>query len=152
MLWTVLYSRGLKLAFVSAYIRHSTGEGSDELSRALAKASGVSDFIFLGADGNGHSPSWGPPGTRLDAVGRMVEGVLSESNLLVLNTTNSPATFRSDLGHESWIDISAASPALVYHIAEWGVHPEIEVGSDHRLVMATIDQEVEQVATCTCRN
>ena len=41
VLWTVLYSRGLKLAFVSAYIRHSTGEGSDDLSRALAKASGV---------------------------------------------------------------------------------------------------------------
>ena len=59
-MWTVLYCRGLKLAVVSTYISHTMGEGLDELSRALAKASRVCDFIFVGADSNGHSLEWGP--------------------------------------------------------------------------------------------
>ena len=82
----------------------------------------------------------------------MVEGVFNESNLLVLNATNSPVIFCSDLGNESWIDMATASPTLVYHIAEWGGHPEIEVDSDHRLVMVTIDQQVELAVMDTCRN
>ena len=81
------------MVVVSAYIHHMAGEGLDELSRALAKVSRVLNFIFFRADSNGHSPTWGPQGTRLDVVGRKVDGVFSESNLLVLNTTNSLATF-----------------------------------------------------------
>ena len=152
VMWTSLFFRGLKLIVISAYICHTNGVGADELSRAIARASEISDFVFLGTDSNGHSPLWGPKKTKLDCVGRLVEGVLSEGNLLVLNNPKSPATFRSDHGEKSWIDISAASPALVYHIAEWGVHPEIEVGSDHRLIMVTIDQEVERAATREARN
>ena len=152
VMWTSLFFRGLKLIVISAYIRHTNGVGADELSRARARASEISDFVFLGTDSNGHSPLWGPKKTKLDSVGRLVEGVLSEGNLLVLNNPDSPATFHSDHGEKSWIDISAASPALVYHIAEWGVHPEIEVGSDHRLIMVTIDQEVEWAATREARN
>ena len=70
----------------------------------------------------------------------------------MLNSPDSPATFHSDHGDTSWIDITAASPVLVYHVAEWGVHPEIEVGSDHRLIIVTLDQEVERAATRECRN
>ena len=81
------------MVVVSTYICHTIGEGLDELSRALAQASRVSDFIFLRVDSNGHSPTWGSQGTRLEVVGQKVEGVLSESNLLVLNTTNLLTTF-----------------------------------------------------------
>ena len=56
----VVYVRGLTLAIVSAYIRHSTGDGVEELTRALMRAANVSDFCPLGSDCNGHSPLWGP--------------------------------------------------------------------------------------------
>ena len=36
VMWALVYSRGLMLALVSAYIRHINGEGAGELSRALA--------------------------------------------------------------------------------------------------------------------
>ena len=152
VLWTSLFFRGLKLIVISAYLHYECGEGAEELTRAIARASEISDFVLLGMDSNGHSPLWGPRGTVVDRVGRLVEGVLSEGNLLVLNNPDSPATFHSDHGDTSWIDITAASPALVYHIAAWGVHPEIEVGSDHRLIMVTIDEEVERAVTRESRN
>ena len=148
----VVYARGCSIAFVSAYIRHTNGEGAGELTRALMRASSASDSTFLGADCNGHSPLWGPQGTRTDVVGGIVEGVLGESGLLVLNSINAPATFRSDAGQESWIDISAASPALVCRIAEWGVHPDVEVGSDHRLILTTVEFEADRMAARVTRN
>ena len=96
VMWALVYSRGLKLALVSAYIRHTNGEGAGELSRALAQATELSDCVFLGMDSNGHSLSWGPRNTDLNPVGRIVEGVLAESNLLVVNSSDSPATFCSE--------------------------------------------------------
>ena len=57
--------------------------------------------VLLGSDCNDHSPLWGPRTARLDYVGGLVEGVLSESNLLVVNSSDSPATFYSDHGNES---------------------------------------------------
>ena len=85
-------------------------------------------------------------------MGSLVEGVLGETGLLVLNSTNAPATFRSDAGQETWIDITAASPALVCRVAEWGVYPNVEVGSDHRLIMTTIEGRVEKTAARVVRN
>ena len=38
---------------------HSNGEGAEELTRAIARASEISDFVFLGMDSNGHSPLLG---------------------------------------------------------------------------------------------
>ena len=100
-MWTSLFFRGLKLIVISAYLRHTNGEGAEELTRAIARASELSDFVFLGMDSNGHSPLWGPRNTELDVVGRLVEGVLSEGNLLVLNSPDSPATYFSDHGNTS---------------------------------------------------
>ena len=104
VLGVVVWFRGSKLAIVSVYIHHTMGEGVDELSRALTRASGASEYALLGADCNGHSPLWGPQSSRTDSVGSLVEGVLAESNLLVLNSSDSPATFRTDSGHEFWIN------------------------------------------------
>ena len=56
VMWTSLFFRGLKLAVISAYLRHTNGEGAEELSRAIAKASEISEFVFLEMDSNGHSP------------------------------------------------------------------------------------------------
>ena len=109
----------MKLIVISAYIRHTTGDGADQLSRALAGASEMSSFVFVGLDSNGHSPLWVPVGSKVDKIGEMVEGVLCEGGLLVLNSQDSPPTFCSDLGQKTWIDVSAASPALVPCVSEW---------------------------------
>ena len=85
--------------FISAYIRHTSGEGVNQLSNAIAKASTMSPFVFVGMDSNGHSPLWGPEGTKLDRIGESVEEALCEGGLLVLNSQDSPPTFCSDLGH-----------------------------------------------------
>ena len=83
----------MKLIVISAYIRHTTGDGADQLSRALTRASEMSSFIFVGLDSNGHSPLWGPEGSKVDKIGEMVEGVLCEGGLLVLNSQDSRLHF-----------------------------------------------------------
>ena len=66
--------RGTPLVLISVYIRHTSGDGADQLSRALAVASDCSPLVFVGMDANGHSPQWGPAGSRVDRVGELVEG------------------------------------------------------------------------------
>ena len=123
---------------ISAYIRHTSGEGVNRLSNAIAKASVMSPFVFVGMDSNGHSPLWDPEGTKLDRVGESVEEALCERGLLVLNSEDSPPTFRSDLGHTTWIDVSAVSPALVSHVVDWAVREDIEILSDHRMIITQL--------------
>ena len=74
----VTRSSGFECAFLSAYLRHSTGEGHLELSRALGIAQGCAHGIILCTDCNGHSPLWGPASISLNAVGEIVENILLE--------------------------------------------------------------------------
>ena len=124
--------------FISAYIRHTSGEGVNQLSNAIAKASAMSPFVFVGMDSNGHSPLWGPEGTKLDRIGESVEEALCEGGLLVLNSQDSPPTFCSDLGHTTWIDASAASPALVQRVVDWAVREDVEILLDHRMIVTQL--------------
>ena len=119
----------------STYIRHTTRDGADKLSRDLTCASELSPFIFVGLDSNGHYPLWGPMGSKVDKIGEMVEGMLCGWGLLVLNSQCSPPTFCSDKGQQTWIDVSAASPALVPSVSEWAVWDHVEALSDHRLIV-----------------
>ena len=56
----------------------------------------------------------------------------------VLNSQDSVPTNRSDVGHKSWIDISAASAPIIPLIADWAVYDSIEVLSDHRLIFSQL--------------
>ena len=78
-------SRGSSLVIISAYILHTSGEGVNQLSNAIAKASAMSPFVFVGMNSNGHSPLWGAEGTKLDRIVESVEEALCEGGLLVLN-------------------------------------------------------------------
>ena len=144
---TVIF-RGDPLVLVSAYIRHTTGEGADALATAVRRAHELSPFIYVGMDGNGHSPLWGPVGTRLDRVEEAVEGVLCEGGLWVVNSQESAPTYRSDAGCESWIDVTAASAPVIPLIAEWAVRDSVEVLSDHRLI---VGQLLRRPVRQTCR-
>ena len=139
-------------AVLSAYIRHTSGLGVEDLSRALYHVADVTPHVLLGADCNGHSPLWGPRGTVVNKVGSMVEEVLGEGGLLVLNKSNAPASFFSDAGHQAWIDISAASPSVVHRVTGWAVHPDLEVGSDHRVISWTLEVAAAGGAPRVSRN
>ena len=65
--------RGMKLIVISAYIRHTIGDGADQVSRALTRASELSSFIFVGLDSNGHSPLWGPTESKVHRIGETVQ-------------------------------------------------------------------------------
>lgn len=65
----------------------------------------------------------------------MIKGMLSDGELLMLNRQNSPPTFCSDLGQETWIDVSAASPFLVPSIVDWAVWDQVEVLYNHILTI-----------------
>ena len=78
--------QGSPLMFISAYIHHTSGKGVNQLSNAIAKASAMSPFVFVGMDSNGHSLLWGLEGTKLDRIGESVEEALCEGGLLVLNS------------------------------------------------------------------
>ena len=112
----------------------------------------MSSFIFVGLDSNGHSPLWGPEGSKVDKIGEMVEGVLCEGGLLVLNSQDSPPTFCSYTGQKTWIDVSAASPALVACVSEWAVWDHVEVLFDHRLIVAQMLFQARRTDVCWMRN
>ena len=56
----------------------------------------------------------------------------------MVNHRDSPPTFLGDRGQTSWIDITAASPALAARIVDWRVDTSVEVASDHRLILTRI--------------
>ena len=130
--------RGESLVLISAYIRHTSAEGAATMASAVRKARTISPFIYAGMDSNGHSPLWGPADTRVDHVGEVVEGVLCEGGLWVVNSQESAPTYHSDMGHASWIDVSAASAPVIPWIADWAVCDSVEVLSDHRLIVGQL--------------
>ena len=122
--------RGL-VAFISAYIHHTDGAGLDALTALLAITRYQTSQIVLGMDCNGHSSWWGPPQTVTNAVGRQVEDIILHERLTVLNRWPCPATFHSEMGHQSWIDLSLSTGLLASCITEWRVLEDVDFDSDY---------------------
>ena len=62
--------------------------------------------MIVGMDGNGHSPWWGPATTTTNPVGELIENLILDLDLEIINHTNCPPTFVSDMGHTTWIDLT----------------------------------------------
>ena len=71
-------------------------------------------------------------------MGELLEGVLCEGGVWVVNSQESAPTYRSDVGRDSWIDVTAASAPVIPLIAEWAVCDSVEVLSDHRLIVGQL--------------
>ena len=56
MLLVELVTTNGPLIFISAYVRHTSGEGLKTLAVACYWAKGRYPCMILGLDGNGHSP------------------------------------------------------------------------------------------------
>ena len=119
---------------ISAYIRHTSGEGLEDLRRAVCWALGRSPRLVIGMDANGHSPLWGPEDIPSNAVGRTLEEMILDFNLDVANNPDAPPTFVSDRRARSWIDVTLATRSTALGISDWQVDEGFFSGSDHRAI------------------
>ena len=139
------------IIIISAYIRHSSGEGLDDLETAIRWAKGRCPRVLMGLDANGHSPWWGPPSVRTNPVGGMLEDLIMNMDLEILNACTTPATFVSDTGDCTWIDITLASRSLAASIVEWRVEPNFFTGSDHRPIRFGVDSSILRTEVFRCK-
>ena len=107
--------------------------GLDDLAVLSQVLKARTPYVFIGADINGHSPTWGPLETTPNAQGIMVEDFILEAELEVLNSPNSVATFMTSTGRETWIDVSLATRPLASLVADWEVLDQY-FHTDHRAI------------------
>ena len=119
-----------KVALLSAYIRHLRGEGLEDLTTLIERVRLLTPFVVIGADANGHSAWWGPPHLPSNVTGQLVEDFILSQALEVVNRWPSPATFISEQGQESWIDVTLSSSQLLPLLTSWRVLTDF-LGSDH---------------------
>ena len=119
---------------LSAYIRHTTGDGLDDLASAIRWAKSRSPRVIVGMDGNGHSPWWGPSSTITNPVGEMIENLILELDLEIMNLPGCPPTFVSDMGHSTWIDLTLGTRSGALSVLDWKVDTDFLTGSDHRAI------------------
>ena len=125
------------VALLSAYIRHLRGEGLEDLSTLVDRTRPLTPFVAIGADVNGHSAWWGPPQLPSNVNGQLVEDFILSQSLEVMNRWPSPATFLSEQGQESWIDVTLSSSQLSPLLTSWQVLPTF-LGSDHSPISFSI--------------
>ena len=100
------------LGIVSGYLQPGTARGLPELAELCQALKARTPMVFVGADVNGHSPSWGPLETVPNSQGLLVEDFILETGFEVLNCPNSLATFLPSVGLGTWIDVSLATRPL----------------------------------------
>ena len=91
---------------LSTYICHTTGEGLEDLDKAIRWAKGQSSGVIVGMDGNGRSPWWGSATTLTNLVGELIENLIMEIDLEIVNHPDKPPTFVSNMGHKTWVDLT----------------------------------------------
>lgn len=122
----------------SSYIWYGTRQRADLIGRALTKFHETTLLRIVVWILMEISHLWGPKEVELDKVGKFVERVLGDGDLLVVNHHDSPPTFFGDRGPTSWMHITVASPVFATQIVRWRVHTSTNVASDHRLIVTQI--------------
>ena len=107
--------------------------------------------MILGLDGNGHSPLWGPPSVQRNQVGSLLEHFIISCDLNILNDRGGPATFVSDVGDRTWIDLTLSTPCISVSIMDWRVQSEFLSGSDHRPIFFLVDTSLLRTDVFTRR-
>ena len=136
---------------LSAYIRHTTGEGLEDLNRAIRWAKSRSPRVIVGMDGNGHSSWWGPATTLTNPVGDLIEDLIMELDLEIINHPDSPPTFVSDMGHNTWIDLTLGTRSGALSVLDWTVDTGFLTGSDHRAIFFSTSSRPLQSEVFRCK-
>ena len=104
----------------------------------ISKVKRETPLFLIGSDVNGHSRWWGPPDQVSNETGELVEDFIITHNLVVENTWPSPPTFSSELGFESWVDVTFSSSHLHDFISSWRVLDAEDLASDHSAILSTL--------------
>ena len=84
--------------------------------------------VFFCGDMNAHSPTWG--GTQTNARGNIIDNFLQAcSDILLLNTPNTPTHINDTYQTSSTIDLTFCSTSLATHLS-WKTHIDL-CDSDH---------------------
>lgn len=67
-----------------------------------------------------------------------------QRGLLCLNQPDGLETFQNASGAVAWIDVTAVSNLVLWHISDWRVEFDIETRSDHWLVVAELSSRPSQ--------
>ncbi|XP_035231587.1 uncharacterized protein LOC118203418 [Stegodyphus dumicola] len=115
---------------------------SEELDPLLIEISTVvrkgNNQILLAGDFNASSPLWG---ARVENVrGKMVLEYAMTNRLSIINTSDSPPTFRT-IRAEGWPDLTMVSSQLANQMSEWHVM-DIPSLSDHRIISYLIGAQL----------
>ena len=139
------------IACISAYIHYRHGVGLDLLSIMISKVRQETPYFIIGSDVNGHSRWWGPPDQISNDTGELVEDFIISQNLIIENTWPSPPTFSSELGFETWVDVTLTSSRLHDFIQSWQVLDEEDLASDHMAILTTFEASVRPSDDFTSR-
>ena len=127
------------LGLVSAYLPLHASVELSHLSTVLDTMRHTTPLYLIGGDFNGHSRWWGPPSQHTNSNGALIEDFILDNQLIVQNRWPSPATYTSDSGFQTWIDITLTSPRLTSFLHSWEALPETLLGSDHTPISFTVN-------------
>ena len=137
---------------LSTYIQHSTGNGLEDLDRAIRWAKSRSLRVIVGMDGNGHSPWWGPATTTTNPVGELIENLILELDLEIINHPDCPPpTFVSNMGHTTWIDLTLGACFGALSVLTWTVDMGFLTGSDHRAIFFSTSSKPLHLEVFQCK-
>ena len=122
------------LMVMSTYLHPSTGEGLADLDYTIRWAKGRSPRLLVGMDGDTHSPWWGPPSTHTNPVGDMIEDLILALHMEVVNHSDCPPTFVSDMGHTTWIDLTLGTQSRAFFVLKWILNTSFLISSDHHAI------------------
>ena len=56
------------------------------------------------------------------------------------------------MGHNTWIDVSAAPPTLVPCVVDWAVREDVEILSDHRMIITQLVRQLRRLEVHIARD
>lgn len=132
-----------KFALISVYIRHTTGEGLDELVSLVNLFENDGINCIIAGDMNARSNLWGPSSVTSNANGRRIEELIDQNQLCILNTYPCDATYFSSTGSKSWIDVSLCSSKCCHLVESWSSRQRSDGLSDHSIVSFELYESLE---------
>ena len=135
---------------ITAYIQHFSGEQCSQLPKKFECNAHSLQQHIIAMDCKGHYRLWGLAFIPKDRVGEMVKGVLGSEDLLIVIRPYNSATFVNELGFRSWIDVTVVSHPLMGKVKGWGVHANLEIGSNCKFVTFQIQAKLSRGIIFQC--
>ena len=67
-------------------------------------------------------------------VGELIKNLILELDLEIINHSDCPPTFVSDMGHTKWIDLTLGTRSGALSVLDWKVDTGFLIDSDHKAI------------------